>query len=73
MTKDLESRLLAHAENEAGQNKDDFVRGGKCIIGLFWHDAEEEPEPGREIIIRNKNGIKVYPNPMNTQTAWPFS
>ena len=42
------------------------------FIEDLWHDAKEEPAPGREIITRNVKGIKVYPNPKNSKTSWEF-
>ena len=42
------------------------------LINSLWKDAEEEPEAGRELITRNAKGIKIYPNPKNSQTSWEF-
>ena len=72
MTENLESRLLARAEAEAVQNKDDFVRGGKAAIDLLWHSVEEEPDSGKVLLLQTDKGLKVYPNPKNSQTAWQF-
>lgn len=72
MTQDFETRLLTQAETEAVQSKDDFVRGGKTAIGLLWHSVEEEPTSGRELLLKTDKGLKVYPNPKNSQTAWQF-
>lgn len=72
MTENLETRLLAQAEAEAVQNKDDFVRGGKAAIDLLWNSVEEEPDSGKELLLQTDKGLKVYPNPKNSQTAWQF-
>lgn len=80
MTKNLETKLLDYAMSEAvgdaadGRDEkiDLFVRGGRKAMELLWHDAGEQPEPGREIIVRNAKGIKIYPNPSNSNTSWLF-
>ena len=59
MTENLESRLLAQAEAEAVENKDDFVRGGKAAINLLWHSVEEEPDSGKELLLQTDKGMKV--------------
>lgn len=72
MKQDFQAKLLARAEKEAGQSKDDFILGGNAAIELLWHGAEEEPKPGHDLLIRTEKGIKAYPNPKNTQTSWEF-
>lgn len=72
MTQDLESRLLAQAEEEKIQSTEDFVRGGKAAINLLWHSVEEEPEAEKELLLQTEKGLKVYPNPKNSKTSWMF-
>lgn len=44
----------------------------KSLLSTLWKKSEEEPKPGRELIIRNAKGIKIYPNPKNSHTSWEF-
>ena len=76
MTNDFYDLLLSCAENQASKSKDDFVHGGICAIKELWHGSEEEPEGGtdihRDIIVRGEKGVKIYPNPANSNTSWTF-
>ena len=72
MTQDFDTRLTTAADKKATNSKDDFILGGKTAIGLLWHNVDEEPEAGRELLILNSKGIKVYPNPKNAHTSWQF-
>ena len=37
-----------------------------------WHDAEEEPEPGKEIIIKTAKGMKIHPNAVKSLMEWSY-
>lgn len=65
----IKSVLLDHSSSVGSTAK---ANEGNRTIESLWHDAEEEPEAGRELITRSSKGIKVYPNPKNSHMAWPF-
>lgn len=79
MTEETKEKLLAAANEDTLQSKDypistqdAFVHGVNKYLEMIWHSAEEEPSPGREIILRTSKGMKVHPNTTKSQMAWSY-
>ena len=79
MTEQMKEKLLAAATEDTMQSKDYsistqdvYVHGINWYLANIWHDAKEEPEPGREIIIKTAKGTKVHPNTTKSLMAWDY-
>jgi len=49
-----------------------YINGQCSYASLAWHTPDVVPEPGRELIVIGRKGIKIYPNPANGKMAWDF-
>ncbi len=77
MTENLSRKLEADAFNiEKNLPNTPISTAYMCGIDFFrnnvWHKAEEEPEPGREIVLRTSKGMKVHPNTTKSLMAWSY-
>ena len=75
----MKEKLLAAATEDTMQSKDypistqdAYVHGVNRYLANIWHDAKEEPEPGREFIIKTAKGTKVHPNTTKSLMAWDY-
>lgn len=77
MTENLSKKLEADASNiEKNLPNTPISTAYMCGIDYFrnnvWHKIEEEPEPGREVILRTSKGTKVHPNTTKSLMAWSY-
>ena len=79
MTEQMKQALEKAVVEDTGKKKDNpistqdaYMHGALTFLSLLWNPASKKPDPGRELIILNSKGIKVYPNPVNTKMAWEF-
>ena len=83
MKKELEDKLCERYDNMVGNNEEEhkepqtaedrkelFLKGGRMLLELLWHESNEEPQAGRELIVKSSRGTKVYPNHLNTKMSW---
>lgn len=49
-----------------------YINGQNSYASLVWHTTDAVPEPGRELIVIGRRGIKIYPNPANGKMSWEF-
>ena len=79
MTEETKQVLIEASAQDTMQSQDypistqdAFVHGVNKYLEIVWHPIEEEPIPGREIIIRTDKGMKVHPNATKTLMAWNY-
>lgn len=77
MTENLSKKLEADASNiEKNLPNTPISTAYMCGIDYFrnnvWHKVEEEPVPGKEIIIRTSKGMKIHPNATKSLMAWDY-
>ncbi len=84
MTEETRKRLIADSVNFGERVQygvdddistvfaDNFLEGADWSRNNIWHPSDEQPQPGRELIVITFKGIKIYPNPSNSKMAWPF-
>jgi len=77
MTEELINKLEADATNiEKNLPNTSISTAYMCGVDSLrnnaWHNAKEEPEPGKEIIIKTPKGMKVYANAVKQLMAWDY-
>ena len=77
MTEELSKKLEVDAANiEKALPNTPISTAYMCGVDFFrnnvWHQAAEEPAPGREIILRTSKGMKVHPNTTKSLMAWSY-
>ena len=84
MTEETRKRLVTYAEDFGARilydenddicniYADNFWEGTTWFRNHIWHSSDEQPQPGRELIVLTAKGIKIYPNPSNSKMAWDF-
>lgn len=77
MTEELSKKLEDDTANiEKNLPNTSISTAYMCGVDYFrnkaWHQAAEEPKPGKEIILITSKGMRVHPNTTKSQMAWSY-
>lgn len=73
LRKAMEEDALKLEQNFPGISIHEAYKCGGDFLRLHaWHDAQEEPKVGREVIIQTRKGMKQFPNKVKMKMSWEF-